>query len=47
MSLCHLLSLDLKNEVRALVRCIFSRIGHEFDVIASSVETQERASLEL
>lgn len=31
--LCHLLALELKYEVRALVRRVFIRIGQEFDII--------------
>ena len=36
--LCSLLTLELKYEVRSLLRRIFVRIGHEFDII-QRVET--------
>ena len=32
--LCRLLGLELKYEVRALVRRVFMRIGQAFDIVA-------------
>ena len=39
--LCSLLTLELKYEVRSLLRRIFMRIGQEFNIIRT-VETQEK-----
>lgn len=36
--LCSLLSLDLKFEVRALLRRVYTRIGQEFGIAANADE---------